>query len=320
MKIRCGVSGKATRGLNAERLDFMALHADTISMPTLKFQRHQLLHELDEFNQRLTAELELDRDAFEHIGLSGFHHYSTEFSAPYEIEPINSRAFASTGVDGVEFRLLSRDGVIGNESPVIHTFPSQGFDGNTCVGETLYDFMCIGCTRGFFSLPYDHKAYQTTSTLDGVGGQVLQRLRDHFGLVMKEGVVAHLAMLKRIYDPTIQPAVAAEIFEDDRVEATIHNHDFLFLTGYFTDDRQLTTEAEEKAQQVLEQLGEAENAAMDLISQQCNVSVKSLNVARIVMDKQEDISIVYFDVRHHCHTPLLAVEITADGMHPYFDE
>jgi hypothetical protein len=65
--------------------------------------------------------------------------------------PINCRTFASTGGGGTHFSLLVQGGAITSDSPVVMTIPSAG-DGSQIVGENLFDFLCLGCRRGYYSM------------------------------------------------------------------------------------------------------------------------------------------------------------------------
>ena len=80
--------------------------------------------------------------------------------------PINTLAFATTCGDDVHFGLLSNDGTFGDESPIVMTVPMADDDPVNCnfvVGETLHDFLCLGCVHGFFSL--EQLAYTKTKLL-----------------------------------------------------------------------------------------------------------------------------------------------------------
>jgi hypothetical protein len=69
--------------------------------------------------------------------------------------PKNSLSFASTGGDDVHFGLVAVNGKFGDASPVVMTVPMAGDNPeelNFIVGETLRDFLCLGCERGFFDL------------------------------------------------------------------------------------------------------------------------------------------------------------------------
>lgn len=64
--------------------------------------------------------------------------------------PNNCRSFASTGGDGVHFSLLIQDHAITEASPVVMTVPLPG--DSVIVGETLFDFLCLGVRWGYFML------------------------------------------------------------------------------------------------------------------------------------------------------------------------
>jgi hypothetical protein len=69
--------------------------------------------------------------------------------------PINTVAFATTCGDDVHFGMLSTDGAFGDASPIVMTVPMADNDRMNCnfiVGETLHDFLCLGCDHGFFAL------------------------------------------------------------------------------------------------------------------------------------------------------------------------
>jgi hypothetical protein len=74
--------------------------------------------------------------------------------------PRNCRTFAHTGGEGVHFSLLVRDGRICEESPVVITIPLLE---SLVVGETLFDFLCLGRHRGYFAL--EQLAYDRALTL-----------------------------------------------------------------------------------------------------------------------------------------------------------
>ncbi len=67
--------------------------------------------------------------------------------------PQNSLTFACTGGDDVHFGLVGVNGQYGDSSPVVMTVPMAGDsidDTNFIVGETLHEFLCLGCVHGFF--------------------------------------------------------------------------------------------------------------------------------------------------------------------------
>lgn len=90
-------------------------------------------------------------------GLGGLGLYlSTELKwGGYETcSPINCRCFASTGGDGCHFSLFVQDGQITETSFVVMTVPDCFDHPNVIVGENLFDFLCLGVRRGYFSLAY----------------------------------------------------------------------------------------------------------------------------------------------------------------------
>lgn len=79
-----------------------------------------------------------------------------------DIAPLNSIAFASTGGDDVTFSLLGNfAGGFDDSSRVVLTVPrAEGsvWARNFVVGESLHDFLCLGCFSGYATLedlPYD---------------------------------------------------------------------------------------------------------------------------------------------------------------------
>jgi hypothetical protein len=82
-----------------------------------------------------------------------------------ETAPLNSIAFASTGGDDVTFSLLATpSGSFNDGSRVVLTVPHASgsvWDRNFVVGESLYEFLCLGCVSGYDlleSLAYDWDA------------------------------------------------------------------------------------------------------------------------------------------------------------------
>jgi hypothetical protein len=68
----------------------------------------------------------------------------------YTCAPVNCAEFADTGGDGTHFSMLIQDGGVTEQSPVFMTVPP---DGQTLVvGESLFDFLCLGYYRGYFAL------------------------------------------------------------------------------------------------------------------------------------------------------------------------
>ncbi len=66
--------------------------------------------------------------------------------------PVNGHVFATTGGDSVHFCLLEIAGKLGEESPVVKVVPCCSNTPRLVVGDTLRDFLSLGCTIGFFFL------------------------------------------------------------------------------------------------------------------------------------------------------------------------
>jgi hypothetical protein len=74
--------------------------------------------------------------------------------------PLNCRTFAFTGGEGVHFSFLVQQNLISENSPVIITIPPME---SWVVGESLFDFLCLGRHRGYFAL--EQLAYHQEVTL-----------------------------------------------------------------------------------------------------------------------------------------------------------
>jgi hypothetical protein len=66
--------------------------------------------------------------------------------------PKNSIAFASTGGDGVHYCLLAVEEQITEQSPVVLVVPCNSKKPQLIVGESLSDFLSLGCIIGYFFL------------------------------------------------------------------------------------------------------------------------------------------------------------------------
>ncbi len=70
----------------------------------------------------------------------------------YYPTPINTSTFASTHGDSVHYGLFHVDGTVTDESPVVMTVPCNSEQHNFILGESLTEFLCLGCEVGYFSL------------------------------------------------------------------------------------------------------------------------------------------------------------------------
>lgn len=130
--------------------------------------RHPLLEELRSVDAELTA-----RFPSEHDHDRGLFALGLRIADQDEVQgdqgrydfctPINCRIFGWTGGNGVHFSLLARGFLITLESPVVMTLPScSGL--SLIVGETLFDFLCLGLRRGYVAL--EQFGYQPEAALD----------------------------------------------------------------------------------------------------------------------------------------------------------
>lgn len=80
-----------------------------------------------------------------------------------EVTPRNTLAFAGTGGDDVHFSLVTVKGHVSDSSMVVMTCPDMSDDrwrANVVVGESLHDFLSLGCECGYDTLetlPYDRE-------------------------------------------------------------------------------------------------------------------------------------------------------------------
>ncbi|HKV13234.1 MAG TPA: hypothetical protein VJ725_34155 [Thermoanaerobaculia bacterium] len=111
-----------------------------------------LLSRLYRLDERLRRER---KDAWIGLNLMDPPERSESDSAPR-----NSIAFAEVGVDYVHFNLISWRGRVSDDSAVVLTFSGgdePASEQNLLVGQSLYEFLCLGARAGFAplgDLPY----------------------------------------------------------------------------------------------------------------------------------------------------------------------
>ncbi len=143
-------------------------------------------------------------------------------NAGYYCTPINSSTFASTGGDGVHFGLVHVNGKPSELSPIVMTVP-LGITENVIVGSNLIDFLRVGCASGYANLEelayvsehyfagqwvdyrknYDRHRGSWVTT-DDEDQDLLELIRQEFGLVPHEDLRGHLDRLKAEFMPLIQ--------------------------------------------------------------------------------------------------------------------
>ena len=90
------------------------------------------------------------------LGAIGLFLNNPPKNASYEQTPTNSVTFASIGVDGIHFGSITDGPNMDPKSPVVVTIPMAFDDPNYIVGESLYDFLCLGCRHGYANVANLH--------------------------------------------------------------------------------------------------------------------------------------------------------------------
>lgn len=70
-------------------------------------------------------------------------------NAGYNCTPANSLTIASLGVDGIHIGCVTESQEFDSLAPIVITIPMAFESPNFIVGETLYDFLCLGCRNGY---------------------------------------------------------------------------------------------------------------------------------------------------------------------------
>jgi hypothetical protein len=147
------------------------------------------VNELQDYFMRLSSP---ERDA---LADEGLHVHEELRPGGYDSSPPGYLSFASTGGDGTHFNIPAA-GVAG---PVVMTVPMAFEEPNMIVGETLTEFLSLGCVYGYFAL--EQLAYnlpRTASEIEAATEQspALRKLSEHFGLQPWKDVRARLNELR----------------------------------------------------------------------------------------------------------------------------
>lgn len=122
---------------------------------------HPLLQRLRRFDRELARQF--PKAMFPGIWAVGLRLDKKLGRTRYALDtPLNCRSFADTGGDGVHFSLVVQDGKIRESSLVVMTVPCAA--ANIVVGENLFDFLCLGISRGYSAL--DQLAYEPKIAID----------------------------------------------------------------------------------------------------------------------------------------------------------
>jgi len=130
----------------------------------------------------------------------------------YNLTPLNTLAFATTGGDGVHYNLLCEKGAVPDDAPIVMTVPcAEDDNANIIVGENLFEFLCLGCRFGYFGL--EDLAYDPEETIEQLQNppaanerddRLLAILRNEFSLRPWANVEGRLAELREKYHPLLE--------------------------------------------------------------------------------------------------------------------
>jgi hypothetical protein len=151
----------------------------------------------------------------EGLGAVGLFIDSLPKNAGYKQTPINSITFAGTGGDGVHFGFLGASETVKANCPVVVTIPMANHQWNFIVGESLHDFLCLGCKVGFSQLgrlDLDYDLVVEHYSLDALADsqdlerrtRILELLSQEFSLEPWTDVSTKLRRLKATWHKTIQ--------------------------------------------------------------------------------------------------------------------
>jgi len=149
------------------------------------------------------------------LGAIGLFLHNSAKNAGYIQTPLNSITFASVGVDGIHFGSITDGHNVVSESPIVVTIPMAFDQPDYIVGESLYDFLCLGCRHGYSNLgnlhpnlevTLDHYTNPPNDFYDDRAPGILQLLRDQFSLRPWRDVRAHFHDLQRRFLGSLRTA------------------------------------------------------------------------------------------------------------------
>ena len=113
--------------------------------------------------------------------------------------PANAEVFARTGGDGVHFTRLTD-----SAQPIVMVVPMKYPDPYVVVGQSLHDFLRLGCRCGYFGL--EQLVYDWKETVDWIREgddredyPQLAKLAEHFKLEPHADPASHLVSLRDRY-------------------------------------------------------------------------------------------------------------------------
>ena len=149
----------------------------------------------------------------EGLGAIGLFLHDPPKNARYPATPVNSITFASIGVDGIHFGSITDANAVDPMAPVVLTIPMALEAPNYVVGESLYDFLCLGCRHGFSNLgdlhlngdaTIEHYQNPPDAFYDERSPAILQTLSDELSLVPWPDVRGHFLALQSRYMPMLR--------------------------------------------------------------------------------------------------------------------
>lgn len=153
------------------------------------------------------------------LGAVGLFLHDPPKNAGYRQTPLNSVTFASIGVDGIHFGSITDGNTVASDSPVVVTIPMAFDEPNFIVGESLYDFLCLGCRHGYFNLgnlhlnreaTLDHYTNPPEDFNDDRAPGILRLLCDQLSLSPWRDVRGHFNDLQSRFLATLRMATESD--------------------------------------------------------------------------------------------------------------
>ena len=123
-------------------------------------------NQIDLSELRRVHELTADRFPHEYLdvglGAVGLFLNDPPKNAGYRCTPTNSLTIAGLGVDGIHIGSVTENNEIDPLAPIVITIPMAFESPNFIVGETLRDFLCLGCRNGYSNLANLHTHFDDT--------------------------------------------------------------------------------------------------------------------------------------------------------------
>lgn len=162
---------------------------------------------------RLTVERFPHEYLDEGLGAVGLFLHDRVKNAAYRATPVNSLTFASIGVDGIHFSSITDGNDIDPLAPVVVTIPMAIETPNFIVGNSLHDFLCLGCCHGYaelgnlalnFNATIDHYQNSPGDFYDLRSPAILQTLSEELSLNPWPDVRGHFLSLQSHFLPMVR--------------------------------------------------------------------------------------------------------------------